>query len=436
MKKTLLLAGLGLTAIATPVLAEQATSVFKPQTVSFQYYMPRTSSWGEMNVEKYTYNPDGTVNTMEETGQKTVYTYDSDGRVIKEEVYSVYSGGSKLITATEYEYDPVIKNFVISETENYYQGKSEPLYTTGNGTEITRDGYGNITKVRTYNVANGNKTYDDDQMIVEYGSDGTAVRVAYEKLDKKNGQTISQIEEEWTNIVWDTTDGQILSMESDDFDSDMYFSSNRVASATFTSEDLPSAATFTATYDGDSYHSLLMMGKEKIREITFNCIEKFSPREDFDEYYSYDAEVFETEYDEENGQYIVESTVTKKESNRTDAYGFIILNEQTTTEHKTSGDKTETETKKTDVSYDEQSGYPIQATKWEKDDSDKDFQPVSMYFFNDYVKVEPASVTNLEAESADGDVEYFDLQGVRVSNPEGGIFIRREGTASEKVYLE
>ncbi len=128
--------------------------------------------------------------------------------------------------------------------------------------------------------------------------------------------------------------------------------------------------------------------------------------------------------------------MTKKESNRTDAYGFIILNEQTTTEHKTSGDKTETETKKTDVSYDEQSGYPIQATKWEKDDSDKDFQPVSMYFFSDYMKVEPASVTNLEAESADGDVEYFDLQGVRVSNPEGGIFIRREGTASEKVYLE
>ena len=145
-----------------------------------------------------------------------------------------------------------MRDFVISETEYFYQGNSELLYTTGNGTEITRDSDGNITKVRTYNVSNGKKTYDDEQMTVAYGSDGKATTVTFEKLKTKNGQTTSEIEEQWTDIVWNTTDGQILSMDCDDPDSDMYFSTNRVASATVTSEDLPQAATFTATYDGDS----------------------------------------------------------------------------------------------------------------------------------------------------------------------------------------
>ncbi len=435
MKKMILLAGLGLIASAVPAMADQTSGLFKPQTVSYQYYMPHSSSWGDMNVEKYTYNSDGSVNTMEETGQKTVYTYDADGRVQKVEVYNVYNGANKLVTVTEYEYDPIIKNFVVSETEYFYQGKTEPLYTTGNGTEITRNDAGNITKVRTYNVSNGSKSYDDEQMTVEYGADGTAVKVTYEKINENNGQATSEIEEQWTDIKWDTTDGQILSMESDDINADMYFSANRVASATVTSEDFPSAATFTATYDGDSYHSLLTMGDVKLREITFNCNEKFAPREDIEEYMSYTAEIFETEYDEENGQFVAEGTTTTKETNKADAFGFCILNEQTTTEHGNSGDKTTTESKKTDVTYDDENGYPVQAAKWEKDDSDKDYVPVSLYFFSDYVDVSPAAVTAIEAGSSDAPVEYFDLQGVRVSNPDSGIYIRRQGNVVEKVYF-
>ncbi len=436
MKKTLILSALALTGLTIPAAANDSARFFKPQTVSYQYYMPHNSTWGDMNVEKYTYNADGTVKTMEETGQKTIYTYNSDGNVAKVEVFNIYNGANKPVTTTEYEYDPIVKNFVISETEYFYQGNSEPLYTTGNGTEITRNDAGNITKVRTYNISNGNKSYDDDQMIIEYGSDGTATTVTYEKLKQKNGQTITEIEEQWTDIVWDTTDGQILSMEYDDLDSDMYFSANRVASAKVISEDLPEAATFTATYDGDSYHSLMMMGSEKIHEITFNCIEKFAPREEFDECYSYTAETYEVEFDEDNGQYYIESRVSKKETNTADSFGICLLNEETTTDYRQSGNKTETETKKTEVTYDDQSGLPIQAAKWEKDDSDKDFKPVSLYFFSDYVNVDPAGVSAIQPDDVDTPTEYFDMQGVRVSNPEGGIFIRRQGSTIEKIYIE
>ncbi|HAW06954.1 MAG TPA: DUF5116 domain-containing protein, partial [Rikenellaceae bacterium] len=32
-------------------------------------------------------------------------------------------------------------------------------------------------------------------------------------------------------------------------------------------------------------------------------------------------------------------------------------------------------------------------------------------------------------------VEYFNLQGVKVSNPENGIFIRRQGGKTSKVLM-
>lgn len=436
MKKTLFLSALALTGLAIPAGAKDSAQFFKPQTVSFQYYMPHSSSWGDMNIEKYTYNSDGSVATVEETGQKTIYTYNSDGNVAKVEVLNVYNGANKPITTTEYEYDPVIKNFVVSEIEYFYQGHSEPLYTSGNGTEITRNDSGNITKVRTYNISNGNKEYDDEQMTVTYGSDNQATTVSIEKIKTKNGQSVTEIEEQWTDIVWNTTDGQILSMECDDIDSDMYFSANRVASATVKSEDFPEPATFSATYDGDSYHSLMVMGNEKIREITFNCIEKFTPREEFDQSYSYTADSYEVEFDEENGQYYIDSRVSKKETNTADQFGFCLLNEQTTTEYKQSGNKTETETKKTDVTYDDQSGLPIQAAKWEKDDSDKDFKPVSLYFFSDYANIDPAEISAIQPDDSDASIEYYDLQGVRVSNPEGGIFICKKGSTTQKVLIK
>jgi hypothetical protein len=36
---------------------------------------------------------------------------------------------------------------------------------------------------------------------------------------------------------------------------------------------------------------------------------------------------------------------------------------------------------------------------------------------------------------ADGDVEWFTLQGVRIAQPEDGIYIRRQGNKVEKVVV-
>ena len=39
----------------------------------------------------------------------------------------------------------------------------------------------------------------------------------------------------------------------------------------------------------------------------------------------------------------------------------------------------------------------------------------------------------IEIENAP--VEYFNLQGVRVANPENGLYIRRQGNKVEKIFL-
>ena len=44
-------------------------------------------------------------------------------------------------------------------------------------------------------------------------------------------------------------------------------------------------------------------------------------------------------------------------------------------------------------------------------------------------------VEDVMAEDADAPVEWFNLQGIRVANPENGIYIRRQGSKVEKVVL-
>ncbi len=41
----------------------------------------------------------------------------------------------------------------------------------------------------------------------------------------------------------------------------------------------------------------------------------------------------------------------------------------------------------------------------------------------------------VEADNSDAPVEYYNLQGVKVNNPDKGIYIMRQGTKARKVIL-
>ena len=55
--------------------------------------------------------------------------------------------------------------------------------------------------------------------------------------------------------------------------------------------------------------------------------------------------------------------------------------------------------------------------------------------FTNYLAIPGSAVVELDADNA-ADVEYFNLQGVKVANPENGVFIRRQGDKVSKVIVK
>lgn len=61
--------------------------------------------------------------------------------------------------------------------------------------------------------------------------------------------------------------------------------------------------------------------------------------------------------------------------------------------------------------------------------------PASVYGRALTVKLPSSSVSEIEADDSEAPVEYFNLQGVRVTDPANGIFIRRQGSDVTKVVV-
>lgn len=52
---------------------------------------------------------------------------------------------------------------------------------------------------------------------------------------------------------------------------------------------------------------------------------------------------------------------------------------------------------------------------------------------SEFLTYDPSGIKEAVSDDADAPVEYFNLQGIRVDNPQGGIFIRRQGGTVTKV---
>ena len=61
-------------------------------------------------------------------------------------------------------------------------------------------------------------------------------------------------------------------------------------------------------------------------------------------------------------------------------------------------------------------------------------QNTQMIFFYDVFS--SAGVEDVTVADENAPVEYFNLQGVRVENPEAGLYIRRQGNTATKVLVK
>ena len=421
---------------AASMSADVVARLYHPETVVAESYNSENNTWFYPHTTKYTYNEAGQVLTATTDNDYREYSYDESGNLVKYSSYYIQEGEKKLSQVCEYVYDDVVKNLVIKEVVTWYDSfTGEASGSSIHGVEITRNSDGNITKLQDYSEWDGYKRYDE-AMVIEYGADKKAVKITEYYED--------EVETELSDIVWERTDGQILTYEYDDYNGDMYFSNNRIASATIKDEDFPQPGKFTATYDGDSYHSKLMVGDDRALEIDFKCIEKFAAGENFEDQYSYDYTSFEAEfeYEEETDSYYIESTDDVIEENRANAFGINLYNRRETTHRYPSPQHqydpyTEVEESKSEVTYDETFGYPLSEVHYRTPYGSSELEPTSRYTYSDYVNVDPAGVITVEAtDNADGEAEYFNLQGVRVQGkPAPGIYVCRKGNVVTKVVV-
>lgn len=72
------------------------------------------------------------------------------------------------------------------------------------------------------------------------------------------------------------------------------------------------------------------------------------------------------------------------------------------------------------------------------DASTANINEVHVFYYGDAPQGGDTGVDGIVADRIDENapVEYYNLQGVRVANPQGGIFIRRQGAKADKVYIK
>ncbi|MBD5370844.1 MAG: hypothetical protein HDR80_06820 [Bacteroides sp.] len=420
---------------AAKMNAETVARFYHPETVTTESYDRESAQWVDLRTSKYTYNKAGQVLTITDGGGfQLKYTYNEAGQLVKEESFEMLENEYKLQEVSEYTYDTVLKNFVVKITRTSYNVFSGESYGSNvNGTEITRNSYGNITKIQDYSEWDGNKNYEES-LVIEYGADNKAVKIT--EMYGDEAETIL------TDIVWATTDGQITTFEYDDPNGEMYFSNNRIASATIDEGDsYPQPCKFTATYDGDSFHSKMMTGTDLALEIDFKCLEKFTGWDEFDQCYSYDSTTFEAEFefDEDTNKYFIEYTDESTEENRTNAFGIQLSNKSvsiTKYANPEYEDWTETDERKSEVTYDDTYGYPLTVIEYSTSYETGKLEPRTRINYSDYVNTDPSGVASVVVDSA-AEAEYYTLQGVRIKGePTPGLYICRKGNTATKVLVK
>lgn len=403
---------------------ELSAKVWKPGIVATYGWDSENSLWVEFSHAICTYYEDGKLKTSGSQDYYTLYTYNDNGQVASETEYQAADDADIVCGTTTYKYDPIVTDFVIETVRTTEWGSST------DGTEITRNAVGNVTKVRDYWLSSedNSKQYSGDELAINYGPDGRANEI-FEYYHQYESNTV-EIYTHLYNIEWENTDGQILYVEFDDYNSDSYFGANRIKKATFTDDELPHPADITVVYDGVSFKQQVVMNGKVIQSFDYTALENYG---------SFTSREYEEDWDsdDEGGEVIYyidySRNVTREE--RYDSYGNLLLDESTYSYQYSDGD-TETDYEKIvgEVTYDTTYGYPVEyimkSLPWNGTELENSMRLV----WGDYRAFD--SIGNIAADNAaDAPVEIYNLSGVKVDNPIPGLYIIRKGNTATKRIL-
>lgn len=370
--------------------------------------------WMPEDTYTYVYDANGKVLTenavdAEDFCSRTVNEYDSNG-MLKFKMTTVSEDGSVFLnySKSSFEYDPILTKVITDREEWLWQGREGEWQQTGNNYKriITRDEFGNITSsvIAVFYL----DIYDPTQKVeVTYGEDGKATEISEQILnfDYVNLEYYWEQGVKITDIVWERTDGQIYNVD------DLFIGNNRIGSARYLDPDgLDMNVTVEYAEDSEAYTATMTMTMEG---MSVTGISKFTPLEN-------DGYIGEgTTY------YMDELMFSSREEVRYDDWGLVTLALDSETEEGiTYGESTIG-----DVEYDEEGKpavYTVSQTYFEDEYEETEY--VIRAEYSDYVDVTAGSgVSSVIAPEEAG--KYYDLNGVRVSSPEKGRIVIKDGKA-------
>lgn len=347
----------------------------------------------ESFTDYYVYNAQGQAvetTTVEVDGSKLrmSVTY-ADGRNVRELTEQLSGSEWKPTKLRERTYDPQT-GAVTSNVETYYVDGRE---MAGNcyRREIQRDDLGNVTQVIVSVLYQG--AYDPTQKII---IDGNSIR--FSELTASGAWQTSTV---YTNVVWERTDGQIVSID------DLFSGNNRLASAHL---ENPNGETpyydydITATYgqgnDFDCTLTGLFQGIE-------NSIVKREYRENADGQGT--TYTMTTTYDVAGSE---EPAECYRETLKVDRWGLETLYQESAWLEGENDEEIYLE-RETDVTYDPTVGYPLSAYTAE------DGMPIMQVEFSDYVDCsQSGAIKEIHNHFPD---KYFNLKGQPVRPTHKGL---------------
>ncbi len=404
-------------------VAAAKAEVWRP--ASQTEYIYNGEDWDEMGTVNFKYDNRG--NNIEESFDEdgvistTVRTYDQNDMVTSILTTYTEEGVTENSEKRTYVYDPIVTDFYTQRLGySWMEGEWVKNYYCEDN-DITRNASNHITTI-VKSLPLG------DDMLPAYKS-VWSYDAATGKADRFDYYTnYSGADEAWEldenlsyrDIVWDATDGQMTTHINE-----LLSGANRVKQYSVYYEDELDGHVFVEYSAANPDDYLLKSTYADPSEVGL-----VSQVETIDANGS--KRITDTEYFDYEGNVTASPTYQSVETIMCDSYGNVVSDELK--EAYDGGDFELVMGEKYDITYDAK-GNPTEIILSVYSFDDDEYFPDTRIVYGDYTDVSLGIDDVTAADDADAPVEYFNLQGVRVDNPQSGLYIRRQGNSVTKVYL-
>lgn len=439
---------------AAPARAEAVPGLWKPAKAVVSYY--EDGEWIKMNQFAYTYDDRGNIvhdidmpvdgreaEDPENAYQESVYEYNADGywnmRTVRtgESLDKLENSEHKTRT-----FDAKVAGLVTEMRSYVWQNNDWTLQGNIWNRVVTRDAEGRVTKVEVMPYYNGGFPDVSQMLEITYGADGKPQDITEYSAEYDSNDALVLVEGyALRNCKWASTDCQIVDMDG------VFEGANKMIGCDqYYADDLVGGMTVVYDGDTDNFISTLTDTDGYVYTQAYKDLPNGGYESDICMIYDGETEMREyslEEYDELGNQTVVIGLTQFGEDVEVEAWSVAAS-------VRDSENRLTQWTLRDFYPFDEEEDYEIPAKVTAKaadgasiiDSLDPEnppvegeWEPMIRIDFSDYLNV--AGIENIITDAdADAPVEYFTIDGRRVTNPAaGGIYIVRQGTRVSKTIL-